>query len=91
MTARETHIADVPHIGPVSAGWLEAAGVCTFGDLEDLGALGAYEAVRATQSRASLNLLYGLAGALRGVAWTEVDVRERVELRAMARGLEVGR
>jgi DNA transformation protein and related proteins len=91
MLSRETLIEDVPHMGPASSRWLGDAGIATWGDLVDAGALGAYERVRAIQPKASLNLLYGLAGVLRGVAWTQVDARERAELKAQARDLSGGR
>lgn len=68
------------NIGPVSLGWLREAGINSRADLIRLGAVEAYLKIKATQSRASLNLLWALAGAERGVTWNRLteDTRERL-------------
>lgn len=68
------------NIGPVSLGWLRDAGITSRADLIRLGAVEAFLRVKARQSRASLNLLWALAGAERGVAWNRLteDTRERL-------------
>lgn len=68
------------NIGPVSLGWLQDAGINSRADLIRMGAVQAYLKVKAKQSRASLNLLWSLAGAERGVAWNRLteETRERL-------------
>lgn len=68
------------NIGPVSLGWLHDAGIKSRADLIRMGAVHAYLRVKGQQSRASLNLLWSLAGAERGVAWNRLtdDTRERL-------------
>lgn len=68
------------NIGPVSLGWLREAGINSRADLIRMGAVEAYLKIKATQSRASLNLLWSLAGAERGLAWNRLteDTRERL-------------
>lgn len=75
---------DLPNLGPKSTEWLRAAGVHTLADLEELGAVDAYKRVRAMQPRASLNLLWGLAGALLGIPWNELppDLKDRLRREA---------
>ena len=80
------------NIGPVSLGWLEEAGITSRADLIRQGAVQAYLKVKVLQSRASLNLLWALAGAERGVAWNRLseDTRERL-LRELDAALDVDR
>lgn len=68
------------NIGPVSLGWLREAGIQSRADLIRMGAVDAYLRIKARQSRASLNLLWALAGAERGVAWNRLteETRERL-------------
>ncbi len=54
----------IPNVGPAARRWLREVGVATRGDLERLGSVGTFRAVRANGRRASVNLLYALEGAL---------------------------
>lgn len=80
------------NIGPVSLGWLQDAGIKSRADLIRMGAVHAYLKVKNQQSRASLNLLWSLAGAERGVAWNRLteDTRERL-LRELDAALDIKR
>ncbi len=75
---------DLPNLGPRSMEWLRQAGIHSRAELEELGAVEAYRRVRAQQPRASLNLLWGLAGALLGLPWNELppDLKERLRREA---------
>ena len=78
-------LAALPNLGPVSAGWLVAAGITSPAALRRLGAVNAFH--RVAMHRAgdvSLNLLYALEGALRGVRWDRLppDVREALRVAA---------
>jgi len=77
-----TLLRDLRGIGPRSAQWLESVGIVTEADLEALGAVEAYVRVkRAYPQRVSLNLLYGLQGALLGIPWNMLPPEMKDELR----------
>jgi len=65
------------NVGPVSAAWLADVGVSKRADLIRLGAVQAYLRVKARHPRASLNLLWALAGAERGLKWSRLTVEDR--------------
>ena len=69
------------NLGPVSRRWLEDIGVRTIDDLRRLGPVEAYVAVKQREAGASLNLLYALEAAVRGVDWRELSEAEKAELR----------
>jgi DNA transformation protein and related proteins len=73
------------NIGPKSAKWLAEVGIEQRGDLERIGAVGAYRAVRESGRNASLNLLYALEGALLDVRWDELPPPLKERLRDAAR------
>lgn len=74
------------NLGPVSAGWLIDAGIRTPAALRKMGAIKAFHRVVMHRGGigVSLNLLYALEGALRGVRWDYLPREERVELRRAA-------
>lgn len=65
------------NLGPVSAGWLAAVGVTKRADLIRLGAVAAFMRVRAAGHKPSLNLLWALAGAERGLPWSRLTEQDR--------------
>jgi len=65
------------NIGPKSYAWLKAVGIRTADDLKVLGAVGAFVKVRKAGFKASLNLLYALAGAEQGKHWTALSAEEK--------------
>lgn len=68
------------NLGPVSAGWLAAVGVTKRADLIRLGAVAAFMRVKAAGHKPSLNLLWALAGAERGLAWSRLTEQDRQDL-----------
>jgi DNA transformation protein len=73
------------NLGAVSAAWLEAVGIRTAAELRRVGAVEAYRRVAFHRSGdVSLNLLYALAGALRGERWDRLPPEERAALRRAA-------
>ena len=87
MTPRRStsELASLWNLGAVSAGWLEAAGIRTEADLRALGAVEAFRRVAFHRSGdVSMNLLYALEGALRGVRWDLLPAAERAALRRAA-------
>ena len=84
----DSELARLCNLGPVSAGWLESAGIRTEAELRALGALEAFR--RVAMHRAgdvSLNLLYALDGALRGERWDKLPPHIRIALREAANTL----
>ena len=76
-----TPIKRLLNIGPKSTQWLEAVGIRTEEDLEELGAVEAYRRVKAAfPGRVSLNLLWGLQGALLDLPWNELppEMKDRL-------------
>jgi DNA transformation protein len=82
---RTTPLTGAKNIGPVSASWLHEAGIRSQEHLHRLGAVKAYERVRAAvPERVTLNLLYALHGAILGVPWYELPDAVRDRLRRAA-------
>lgn len=77
-------IEDLPNLGPVTRRWLAEAGITDAEALREIGAVGAYVRLRFAQGRVSLNALYALHAALRGIPWTALGEEERAELRRAA-------
>jgi len=75
----------IPNVGPAARRWLRELGVATRGDLERLGSVATFRAVRANGRRASVNLLYALEGALLGLRGellpdvVKANLRERAD------------
>lgn len=75
----------IPNVGPAARRWMREVGVATRGDLERLGSVATFRAVRANGRRASVNLLYALEGALLGLPGdllpdvVKANLRERAE------------
>jgi len=70
------------NLGPKSAQWLEAVGIKTLEDLEDLGAVEAYRRVKAAYpGRVSLNLLWAFQGALLDLPWNELPPEMKEKLK----------
>lgn len=84
-SALASELVALRNLGAVSAGWLEAAGIRTEADLRALGAVEAFRRVAFHRGGdVSMNLLYALEGALRGVRWDRLAVEERAALRRAA-------
>jgi DNA transformation protein and related proteins len=59
---------------------LRAAGISTRADLERLGPVKAYLAAKRVEPRVTLNLLWGIAGALIDKHWSKLSAQYRSEL-----------
>lgn len=70
----------IKNIGPVSAGWLAEVGIRKRADLIRLGAVAAYLRVKDAGYRVTLNLLWALAGAERGLPWSKLSEEDRRQL-----------
>ena len=67
-------------LGPVSLRVLRAAGIATRADLERLGPVKAFIAAKRVEPRATLNLLWGIAGAVTDTHWTRLPAEYRSSL-----------
>lgn len=72
MAKNTEELAAMLNLGPKSATWLVMVGIKTRADLEALGAVGAYVKVKRGFPKASLNLLWALAGALEGCHYAKL-------------------
>jgi len=70
------------NLGPTSAKWLEAIGIHSRRDLEAIGAVNAYRLLKGHGYNASLNLVYAIEGALRGMKWNRLPTKLKAELQA---------
>jgi DNA-3-methyladenine glycosylase I len=84
MKTRNHFITQLPNLGPQSSRWLNAIGVRTRRDLEKLGSIDAYRLLKAQGYPASLNLVYAIEGALRGMEWNRLPPKLVKELKAHA-------
>ncbi len=80
MTSTATPIVKVKNLGKTSAGWLQAVGIETYGDLEAAGAVEAYARVHAAGFHPSRNLLFAMQAALLGIHWTALPDEEKQRL-----------
>lgn len=80
-TKRTTDVARLPDLGPASTRWLAAIGVHTRRDLERLGAVDAYRALKNQGYPVSLNLVYAIEAALRDVDWRRLPARLKADLK----------
>jgi DNA transformation protein and related proteins len=72
---------EMANLGPQSRAWLAAVGVHTQADLAEIGAVEAYHRAKvAFPDRVTLNLLYGLEGALLGIRWDELPAEIKADL-----------
>jgi DNA transformation protein and related proteins len=75
-----TGLDSLKNLGADAAKMLQDAGIRTRSQLSELGAVGAYVAVKRQGLKPTLNLLYAIEGALRGIAWTDLPYHVRASL-----------
>lgn len=76
----QTPIGKLWNLGPKSCQWLQAIGIDNVEELRQVGAIAAYELVRAHQPEVSLNLLWALAAGLEDRDWRELTQAEKQKL-----------
>jgi len=67
-------------LGPVSLRVLRAAGISSRADLERLGPVRAFISAKRVEPRVTLNLLWGIAGAVTNTHWTQLPAEYRSSL-----------
>ncbi|HJR79802.1 MAG TPA: TfoX/Sxy family DNA transformation protein [Anaerolineales bacterium] len=74
------------NIGPRSGQWLAEVGIYTIKDLRDTGSITTYKILKEKYpKKVSLNLLWGLEAAIRGVDWRELTEADKKELKKKLR------
>ncbi len=68
------------NLGPVSTRWLASVGIHRRADLIRLGPVEAFLRVKAAGHKPTLNLLWALAGAERGLRWNKLSAEDRHRL-----------
>jgi DNA transformation protein and related proteins len=68
------------NVGPVSRRWLSSVGIQKRADLIRMGPVEAFLRVRAAGHKPTLNLLWALAGAERGLPWNRLSAADRQQL-----------
>ncbi len=77
-----TELSSLRNIGARSAQWLRSVGIQSAEELEALGALRAYQRVKAAYPhQVTLNMLYALEGALLDLPWNELPPDLKTRLR----------
>ena len=83
LPPREAALTTLRNIGPACARWLVAAGITTPEEVHARGAVAVFRQVAMHRAGdVSLNLLYALEGAVRGVRWDHLPPDVRASLRA---------
>lgn len=88
--SRQHHpLADLPSLGPVSAGLLVEAGIPDVDTLHRLGPIACYRQLRFHHGRRiTTNFMYALECAVRGIDWRALDASRKDELKRAARAVE---
>jgi hypothetical protein len=73
-------VPGLKNLGPVSRRWLSDVGVRSRADLIRMGPVAAFLRVKNAGQRPSLNLLWALAGAERGLPWNRLPQEAREQL-----------
>ena len=68
------------NIGPKSAAWLRQVGIKSTEEIKSLGAFAAFLKVRRAGFKATLSLVYALAGAEDDCHWQALDVKRKAAL-----------
>jgi len=73
-------LSELDNLGPRSQEWLNAIGIYSLLDLEEIGAVEAYRQLRELDYPATLNLVYGIQGAIMNCRWNHLppDIRENL-------------
>lgn len=84
MGTEQSELLQLKNLGMASVNILRAIGVNTYGDLQELGAVGAYLRIKDRDINVSKVMLYALQGALMDVHWNDLDPQLKSQLVAQA-------
>ncbi len=74
-------ISQLKNLGPKSEQWLNAIGVHTRQDLEQIGSVDCYRILKAQGYPVSLNLVYAIEAALLDIHWTKLSKQQKQSLK----------
>lgn len=81
MSDIPSEIGAMRNLGKASERWLASIGVRTADELRAMGAVNAFRLLSLRGYRPSLNLVWAIEGALRGVHWTALPPEVKDALR----------
>ena len=84
MKSKPSRIDSLPNLGPETSRWLQTIGAHNRRDLEKLGGVAAYAALKTRGYNASLNLVYAIEGALTGRDWRKLPAARKNALKKAA-------
>lgn len=69
------------NLGEISMSWLKEIGITNLEQLKKVGSIEAYKIIKEIHpDRVSLNLLWGLESAIRGIHWKFLSQKDKNEL-----------
>ena len=74
-------ISKLINLGPKSEQWLQAIGVHTREDLQQVGAIDCYRILKAQGYPVTLNLVYAIEAALMDIHWTKLTTQQKQSLK----------
>ena len=74
-------ISKLINLGPKSEQWLQAIGVHTREDLQQIGAIDCYRILKAQGYPVTLNLVYAIEAALMDIHWTKLTTQQKQSLK----------
>lgn len=74
-------LSELPNIGKVVEGQLNAVGITTPEQLRDIGTEEAWLKIQSIDKTACINRLLALEGAIRGIKKPDIPIKRRAELR----------
>ena len=81
MAISDIPLTKIKNFGPKSTKWLADIGVKNLADLEDMGAVGAYQKMKEKGYPATLNMLWAIEAALRGMDWRDLPETDKADLK----------
>ncbi len=76
----QSDLLELKNLGNTSIHWLHTIGVNSLADLQNKGAVAAYNEIRQRGIRVSKVLLYALHGALTDTHWNDLDEQTKQSL-----------
>jgi len=74
-------LAGLKNLGPKSVQWLGEIQVKTLAQLDELGSVAVYKKLKALGYPVTLNLVWAIEAALRGIDWRELPETDKEHLR----------
>lgn len=83
---RASELSSLRNLGTRSEQWLNEIGVFTRADLERIGSVETYRILKEKGYPVSLNLVWGIEGALADIDWRELSDELKADLRQQIKG-----